>query len=232
MKRKYEKKLISGIDKNNEFLIKRLQNDWEKIQKIDKRQQRLEKFIAMSKKSGIILGKVILTLLAVGGALTIAAVAPNIFAVFGKSSKHRGYFEKDNFKSSLKYLKSQKYIKIIEKNKKDEYKIYLEKKGDKRILKETFNDLKISQPIKWDDYWRIIIFDIPDEHKWARERFREKLKTMGFYPLQESVFIYPYNCRGEVEFLCKVFDIRDFVRFMESRNLTPSDDIKSYFSLN
>lgn len=231
MKRKYEKKLISGIDKNNKFLIKRLQNEWKEIQKIDKRRQRLEKFITISKKSGIILGKVILTLLAVGGALTIAAVAPNIFAAFGKSSKRGDYFEKNNFKSSLKYLKTQKYIKIVKKNK-DEYKIYLEKKGDKRILKEIFNNLKISQSIKWDDCWRIIIFDIPDEHKWAREGFREKLKMMGFYPLQESVFIYPYDCQGELEFLCKVFNISDFVRFIKSRSLIPSNDIKNYFLLN
>lgn len=231
MKRKYEKKLGFGINKNNKFLIAQLRNEWEEAQKMNRRQQRLEKFVRISKESGIILGKVVLTLLALGGALTIAAVAPNIFAAFGKSSKHRSYFEKNNFRNSLKYLKSQKYIKIARKNR-NECKIYLEKEGNKKLLRESFNDLKMSQSTKWDGYWRMIIFDIPDEHKWAREGFREKLKILGLYPLQESVFIYPYDCRREIEFLCSVFNISDFVRFIESKSLTPSEDIKSYFSLS
>ena len=51
---------------------------------------------------------------------------------------------------------------------------------------------------KWDKKWRLVIFDIPKELHAQRVRFSEKLKTMGFFTLQKSVFIYPYDCYAEI----------------------------------
>src|SRR3989344_4076427 len=45
---------------------------------------------------------------------------------------------------------------------------------------------------KWDGKWRIIIFDIPQELHRERNILRRRLRSMGFYMLQKSVFIFPY----------------------------------------
>ena len=63
---------------------------------------------------------------------------------------------------------------------------------------------------KWDRKWRVVIFDIQEELKQTRERFRSKLKELGFGMLQESVFISPYDIA------------RDFAEFIELQGLTES----------
>lgn len=55
---------------------------------------------------------------------------------------------------------------------------------------------------EWDERWRIVIFDIPEKEKKARDRLREKLRELGFGMIQESVWLTPYNVAK---------DIRDFL---------------------
>ena len=56
-----------------------------------------------------------------------------------------------------------------------------------------------------DGEWRIVIFDIPEKFKKAREALRMKLKELGFLELQKSVFIFPYECEDEINFIVEVF---------------------------
>jgi len=85
--------------------------------------------------------------------------------------------------------------------------------------------------IEWDGIWRVVIFDIPERYKWAREGIREALKRGGFYPLQKSTFVSPYPCRGEIEFLERIYNIRGYLRFIETHALSADDDIKDFFGL-
>lgn len=233
-KRKYERKLMAALNQNQDFLVDNLRGEWEEIDKLIRRKEKIERIVELTKKSGMALGKAVLGLALVGGVLTMVMVAPKIFTLIGRSNKegvkYKGFFSKSDLKNSMKYLKYKKYIKIIKKDN-EKFEIYLEKKGKDKIIKESFHDLTIPQPIKWDGYWRIIIFDIPEKHKWAREGFREKLRQLNFYQLQESVFVIPYNCRKEIEFLCSIFNISDYVRFIKTNHLVFDDDIKDIFKV-
>jgi len=77
-----------------------------------------------------------------------------------------------------------------------------------RITGQGEDQLKRDFPItnwqgeEWDEKWRIVIFDIPEETKKVRDRLREKLKELGFGMIQESVWLTPYNVAK---------DIRDFL---------------------
>lgn len=77
----------------------------------------------------------------------------------------------------------------------------LTKVGKEKIKKFDFENMRIKKSAKWDGKWRLIIFDIEEGKKVAREFFRSKLKSLGFYQLQKSVYIYPYPCRKEIEIL-------------------------------
>ena len=48
-------------------------------------------------------------------------------------------------------------------------------------------------------------FDIPERFKKQGEALRNKLRELGFAKLQESVFIYPYECEDEINFIVEVF---------------------------
>ena len=62
-------------------------------------------------------------------------------------------------------------------------------------------DFKIKRPKKWDKKWRIIIFDIPEKRKSTREKIREILNQAGFQRIQDSVWIYPYDCEDVIGLL-------------------------------
>ena len=74
-------------------------------------------------------------------------------------------------------------------------------------------------------------FDIPERFKKAREALRNKLRELGFAKLQESVFIYPYECENEINFIVEVFLIRPFVRLIRAKHFTNEEQMKIGFDL-
>jgi len=47
---------------------------------------------------------------------------------------------------------------------------------------------------KWDGKWRIVIFDVWEKRRAVRDQLRNRLKTIGFIRVQNSVWVYPYDC--------------------------------------
>lgn len=106
-----------------------------------------------------------------------------------------------------------RYYKMLYKLKKQELIIFdyeegikpklpkLTEKGKQKAMRYAAYDLDILKPKTWDRKWRLIIFDIPDKKKKSREFVRKELKRLGFFKLQESVFIYPFKCKDEIEFI-------------------------------
>lgn len=66
--------------------------------------------------------------------------------------------------------------------------------GEKILREWEMARYQIRRPRKWDGKWRVIIFDIPEKKRMARTRVREILKAAGFQRLQNSVWVYPYDC--------------------------------------
>ena len=57
------------------------------------------------------------------------------------------------------------------KEKDGELRLTLEEKGKKRILKYKMDTLSLKKIGEWDGLWRVVIFDIPEENRKAREFF-------------------------------------------------------------
>lgn len=102
--------------------------------------------------------------------------------------------------------------------------------GRKRALKSDFHNLSIPIPKKWDNRWRLVMFDIPESHKKARDYLTHKLKLMGFKQLQQSVWIYPFACRREIETVCLTFDVASYVTYIETEWIDHQDKLTSKFS--
>lgn len=62
----------------------------------------------------------------------------------------------------------------------------------KRKLVRRFPLLKW-QDQKWDGLWRMVIFDIQESNRKTRQIFRQKLLSLGFGKLQQSVYITPFD---------------------------------------
>lgn len=132
-----------------------------------------------------------------------------------------------HFKEKIHYLKRKKLINIIIENK-EKYLVPTEK-GKKKIERYFLQNLKIKEFNKWDGKWRIVIFDVPKDKDIERDLFRRKLINFGFLQLQESVFIYPFECKEEIDFLKEIFSIKTYVQYVVAETIETEKDTLTHF---
>ncbi len=157
------------------------------------------------------LTKDLLMILAVGGAVSLAVVAPGLAAVVGKEIRWQ---ERAKFNQRLERLKKRKLVKVVYKN--GDPVVEITEDGFKKALEYKFEEMKIKTPVKWDNKWRLVIFDVAETKRRLRDRLRSKLKEVGFISLNESVLIFPYPCADEVEFIRQVFNVGKEVTYLIS----------------
>jgi DNA-binding transcriptional regulator PaaX len=109
--------------------------------------------------------------------------------------------------------------------------IVLSDKGKNRALLFDIDKIKIKKQEKWDGLWRMVIFDIPENQKMSRDALVGKLKELGFYSLQKSVFLHPYNCQDEIDFIIEIFKLRKYVRFLIVKRTDVDTHLKKIFKL-
>lgn len=72
---------------------------------------------------------------------------------------------------------------------------------------------------RWDGKWRIVVFDIPESYRIARDLLRSKLREWDCYKIQNSVFTCPYACEKELKEVIKILDIRECVHIFLTDDL-------------
>lgn len=113
-----------------------------------------------------------------------------------------------------------------------EIEILITEQGRLTLLNYDIDKMEIKRADPWDGKWRIVFFDIPEKHRRARDALREKLKEIGFRELQQSVFIQPYPCAEEINFLIEFFEIRNWVKLVEANEITNEPELLVRFKLN
>jgi len=172
----------------------------------------------------------VLLLLMAGASLSLTRRPDYYFRVLKSAARE---WEKINQRTLYKAIRKLYQSQMIDykEDKKGIATITLSLSGKKRILRYDLDNMKIKKPLKWDGYWRIVVFDIPEDEKKARSALRIKLKDLGFYPMQKSVFVYPYDCQDEVYFIAELFDIKPYVRFIVAKDIDISLHLKHKFGL-
>ncbi len=169
------------------------------------------------------------------GLLLISSVSPLsgslILKQVIKSYFRRKYFLKSRFIRDLKNLQKRKFISYEELDN-GQIEIKLAKQGEEKILSYKIEEMKLNPQSRWDQKWRLVMFDIPHKHKKARDVFRRKLKDLQFYPIQKSVFITPHPCEDEIDFLASFFNVRRFVLVMYISHFEGEEKLKYHFNLS
>src|SRR3989344_2339715 len=130
-------------------------------------------------------------------------------------------------------IKEFRYKRLVDlKEEKDgTVTVVLTKLGELHALRYNPENIKIAVPVRWDKKWRIVIFDIPEKKKKARDALRWELKKLGFFELQKSVWVFPYECGDAIDFLVELFEIRNCVRLLEVAKISNDADLRLYFNL-
>lgn len=113
---------------------------------------------------------------------------------------------------ALAALKRKRLISFEERGEK--MVIVISADGKKRLAQGELGKMTIKRPQKWDGKWHIVIFDIPEKQKAAREAFRKKLRELGFQQLQKSCFVHPFECRKEIDMVSAFFDIVPHITYI------------------
>lgn len=113
----------------------------------------------------------------------------------------------------------------------EEITMVLTERGRKRALRYKIDELTIPVPLRWDKKWRIIVFDIPEKRKGAREIFRQKLAELGFVQFQKSAWLFPYPCRDIVDFIVEIFELRLYVQYVEASYISNDVKMRLHFKL-
>lgn len=132
---------------------------------------------------------------------------------------------------TLKRLKKQRYISVTEDDE-GNVTVKITKHGITRALSYKLESMKLQKPKKWDGKWRVVAFDIPEKYKGLRDIFRMRLGQLGLYQLQESVYVSPYPCFDEVEFLRELYGVSFTVRYIVADRIEDDGSLRQHFQLD
>lgn len=172
----------------------------------------------------------ILLLLFGGIALGLSGSPKKYFQILDSIAKEWKELDKRALKRAIKKLYESKLIKEKE-NPDGTVTLVLTDKGKQKALTYDLDKMEIKKPKQWDKKWRVVLFDIPEKIKKTREAIRIHLKNLGFYEFQKSVFVHPYDCQDEIDYLIEFYDIRRFVRFIIADSIDNELHLKKHFDL-
>lgn len=135
-----------------------------------------------------------------------------------------------NLARSIRSLYQSRLISIMDKAD-GTSEMMLTKNGRQQALVFKIDEMNIKKPVRWDGRWRIVLFDIPERQKRIREALRGHLKQLSFYEYQKSVFIHPYDCRDEIDFIIELYHARRYVRFIMAIYIDNDLHLRQIFDL-
>ena|SRR3990167_7565022 len=172
----------------------------------------------------------ILKLAAIGVAIVLSppllfgAIKAHLKYKFDEAEYYK-YLDNKRIQRSLRYLKRKHFIAFPGKG-----RFTVTRRGAARLAKLNIDKVIIKRT-KWDQKWRLLTFDIPEQKLHIREYFRKRLKEMGFYHFQRSVFIIPYPCDAEIDMICEALGIESSVHLIAADRFEGDEGIKKYFQL-
>lgn len=170
--------------------------------------------------------KIILQTIAVAGVLSVALLAPNALVALKKLGLIPKPRQKEIFNISRKRLIKVGLVEYSEKG-----FLRLTEKGEEKLKQLELHGYRIKKPRRWDKKWRVLIFDVPEDRKSIREKIRRTLITIGFKRLQDSVWVYPYDCEDLITLLKVDFKIGRELLYIISDSIENDKFLREAFGL-
>jgi len=181
------------------------------------------KIVAGGAITGIVLSAFI-----VAPGLTI--LAKPLLEYLRDKDKRQWRREQVKLRKAIDKLRRRRLVKFVRKN--AETYILITKEGGSLLRKFDIAHINIFKPERWDRNWRLVLFDIPEKYKAGRNALRDKLVSLGFYRLQKSVLVYPYECLDEVDFITRFFGIEKYIQYVRCGDLGQNEaEVRKFFNL-
>ncbi|MEK7194482.1 MAG: CRISPR-associated endonuclease Cas2 [Patescibacteria group bacterium] len=160
------------------------------------------------------------------GMLSLALVAPNVI----KSMKQLGLIPKSRQGEYVASSASKLAKRGLLKFQNGRYEIT--PIGEKVLRKWELEDYILPKNKKWDKKWRIIIFDIPEKKRKIRNQITDLFRQAGLYRLQDSVWVFPYDCEDIIGLLKTDFGVGREVIYVIADSIENDKHLRNEFGLS
>ncbi|HEY4501352.1 MAG TPA: hypothetical protein VJI70_03810 [Candidatus Paceibacterota bacterium] len=185
---------------------------------------------ARGKRQRKYLREILLASIAISGLVLVAAITPNALAQLRYLPAIKRAQLRYKAKTALGRLAMQKLI-VFEKRGGKSY-AHITPEGRKILaFEEQKASLKNKKKRPWDKRWRVIIFDIPEKRRRTRDRLRITMRELGFVHLQDSVWVYPYDCEDLMALLKANLKIGAAVLYMVVEHIENDKHLRAQFGL-
>ncbi len=176
------------------------------------------------------LSQKVLLILLTGATLSVCYTPRQYWRTIKIAGKEWKEINKKQLRYELRKLYQSRLVQRKE-NPDGSTTMVLTEKGKLKALTYRFEEMTIEKK-NWDGKWRMVGFDVPEKVRWGRDALRKKIKKLGFYELQKSVFVFPYDCKNEIDFIIEFFEIRKYVRFGILESIDNGQHLKEIFKLS
>ncbi len=177
--------------------------------------------------------KILLQAIATAGFLSIALLAPSALQLLAQREEGAGRKRRMN----PKYLIDNAFNKLLTRG-----HIRLEIGAHGKVARLTnegrhaLGRMIATAPDtrkhkRWDKRWRMVIYDIKEKRRGTRVALQRRLRSFGFYQLQASVWLYPYDCEALLVLLKAEFKIGQDVLYGVIEKVEGDKQAKEYFGL-
>ena len=182
--------------------------------------------------------KEVLILLGTGAFLAASIIFPGLpmaakpfinAAKEADRNKRQKEWEKFNLWRLRQVIKRMQNSKLVEvKEEKGVPIIKITHKGKQKLLRYKVDEMVLDES-SWDGKWRLIIYDVASTKRANSEMFRTILNKLRFLKLQRSVYLTPFKCEDEIEYLRLLFDIGNEVQILKVGSLENEAAYRRYF---
>lgn len=123
----------------------------------------------------------------------------------------------EQVRASIYKLKRNDYIQWTINKKTNRAVVELTRKGRAAFDRASVVGITIPCPGRWDGQWRFFLFDIPEKRRILRDILRARLKSLGFFQFQKSVWIYPFECEKELRYVCEYLEATPYTMMFTAK---------------
>lgn len=172
----------------------------------------------------------LLATVALSGVVLVAAVAPGLPMALNKLPALQRAKLRYQYRTALGRLAALGYV-TFEKREGESYARITDAGRKKLEFELEKKKLDLSKKRRWNGRWRVIIFDVPERRRKTRDRLRILMQRLGFVHLQDSVWVFPYDCEEFIALLKAELKIGSAVLYMVVEEIENDKHLREHFGL-
>jgi len=163
------------------------------------------------------------------GAFAVQRIAPEVLRSLKRDRKFARQFGY-SVRSKLTQLQKEGLVSF-EERKGIRYARITPAGRNALIIRGNLLAQKKREPRRWDGRWRVVIFDIPERRRAIRDELRRMMRSFGFYRLQDSAWVYPYDSEDVIALAKAELKLGSSVLYMIVEHIENDRQLKEEFLL-